>query len=469
MELTELLKELVERNGSDLHLVAGSSPIIRINGTLMPTKNNTAVLGKDEVAKLLEPFLSEARNAMLRNKQDVNASVVSDSFVSEQYGRASHFRTCAFWDRNGLSASLRVIPWVIPTMQQLFSSDTEATFRKLINLRRGLIILVGMTGSGKSTTTASLIDAINSERCERIFTIEDPIEYVHVSKLSLISQREVGTDIDSFEQGGLSVMRSDPDVVLVAEFRTPEAVRIALAMAETGHLVFATLHADCVSEAVRRLVESFPENRETMQRMIARSLNAVIAQRLVPRANGTGRVPVHEIMIVNSRIRRMISEGETDLSLAIEAGRDEGMRTMDDSAIQLYRDGTIDYDKAWNIVQDRDRLGLAQTQVERTVGEDEQGSEVEQLRAKADKQIYQAMRIGKDARGIVSQSLIDDVNDAVGDFMSALHGGHIPAAREGLGDLNTHLLALSKAFYAARLALPSWGAVDLLDPNVDRA
>lgn len=146
-------------------------------------------------------------------------------------------------------------------------------------------------------------------------------------------------------------------MVLVGEFRTPEAVRLALALAETGHLVFSTLHAESVSEAVRRLVESFPDNTETMKRMISRSLKAVIAQRLVYRADGEGRKPVNEIMIVNARIQRMIEQGDTDLTLAIEAGRDEGMRTMDDSALALYRDGVITYDKAWEIVLDRDRLG----------------------------------------------------------------------------------------------------------------
>ena len=357
MALMEYLKELVERNASDLHLVAGSPPMIRINGELLPLEHDTNVLGRETVGTLFEPFFSDTQQAMLRNRQDVHTSLVSDIFSSTQYGDAQRFRVCAFWDRHGIGASLRVIPTKIPTLDQLFTPEAEVTFRKLANLRRGLVLVVGPVGSGKSTTVAAMIETINTERCERIFTIEDPIEYAHSSKKSLISQREVGSDVESYEQGGISVMRADPDVVLVGELRTPEAVRIALALAETGHLVFSTIHAESASEAVRRMIEAFPDARDTMQSLVARSLQAVIGQRLVPRAARIGRAPANEIMLMNSRIRRMIGEGQTDLTVAIEAGRDEGMRTMDDSLLSLYRDGTISYEAAWLRIEDRERLG----------------------------------------------------------------------------------------------------------------
>ena len=203
-----------------------------------------------------------------------------------------------------------------------------------------------------------MVDTINADRAERIVTIEDTIEYLYTPKRSLISQRDVGTDVESYEQGGLTALRSDPDVVVMGEFRTPEAVRIALALADNGHLVFATMHADSVNEALRRLYESFPDNRESMQRLIARSLAAIIAQRLVHRAGGEGRAALNEIMLVNARIRSMIQDGKTDFNLAIEAGRSEGMQTMDDSVIRHYEAGTITYDKAWELIDDRDRLGL---------------------------------------------------------------------------------------------------------------
>lgn len=362
MQLSEMLKQLVERNGSDLHLVAGSTPTLRIAGNLTPI-DGAGAIGRVDVRDLLASYLSERQQTMLDDKADVMTSIVTDeTYTSNNYGGAARFRCCAFWDRNGVGASFRVIPSKIPTLAQLFEPERETLFRRLADMRRGLIVVAGMVGSGKSTTTAAMVETINNERAERIFTIEDPIEYVYSGKKSLISQREVGTDVDSYEQGGLSALRSDPDVVVVGEFRTPEAVRIALALADTGHLVFATLQADSVTESVRRLVEAFPDNKATMRRMLARSLNAIIAQRLLPRASGEGRVPANEIMLVNSRIRRMIDEGDTDFTLAIEAGRDQGMCTMDDCVLELYREGTIDYEKAWINIMDRDRLGRRPTE-----------------------------------------------------------------------------------------------------------
>jgi twitching motility protein PilT len=372
MTLAEMLAEVIHQNGSDLHLVAGSKPTIRINGQLdvlrAPGENaaivrplsaldNADVLGRSDVQKLFAPHLSERQIANIDARVDVVTSIVIDSAVSPQYGEACRFRACIFWDCNGVSASLRVIPTKIPTLTDLFHDGAEPIFRRITNLRRGLVLTVGITGSGKSTTTAAMVDTINAERAERIFTIEDPIEYLYTPKLSLISQRNVGTDVESYEQGGLSALQSDPDVVVIGEFRTPEAVRIALALADTGHLVFATMHADSVSEAIRRLYESFPDNRESMQRLMARGLAAVIAQRLVHRASGVGRAPVNEIMLVNSKIRQMLQDGDTDFTLAIEAGRSEGMQTMDDSVMQLYSAGVITYEKAWEIIDDRDRLG----------------------------------------------------------------------------------------------------------------
>jgi twitching motility protein PilT len=217
-----------------------------------------------------------------------------------------------------------------------------------------------MAGSGKSTTVASMINEINISRSERIFTIEDPIEYLHTSKMSLISQREVGSDVASYEEGALSVLRADPDVVLISEFQTSETVRIALTMAHTGHLVFSTMHAGSVSEVIRRLIESFPDSKETVRSMLANNLQAILTQRLVPRIGG-GRTVVNDIMLCTPLIRRMIEEGMTDFTLAIEAGRSKGMRTMDDCLIELYRDGAITYETAWSHSNDRERLGQHRT------------------------------------------------------------------------------------------------------------
>jgi twitching motility protein PilT len=356
MLLKDLLKEVVKRQGSDLHLVTGLPPVFRIGGELTILGNRK--LAENEVWTLFEPFLTARQKIDVENRQDIHTSIsVEDLVVNETDGGAGHFRACVFWDSNGLSAALRAIPFEVPSLSLLFNPETEALIRGLTNKRRGLVIIAGPTGSGKSTTVASMIDAINLDRSERIFTIEDPVEYVHSSKMSLISQREVGLDVDSYEQGGISAMRADPDVVFLGELRVPESVRVALALADTGHLVFGTMNASTVSESVRRLIESFPENRQTLQSMLARSLVAIIAQQLVPRANGQGRVVAHEIMIANTRIRRMIDEGQTDLAVAIEAGRNEGMCTMDDSLVALYRNGTISHESACRHARDSRLLG----------------------------------------------------------------------------------------------------------------
>ena len=347
MELADLLAEFIERQASDLHLAAKHPPTLRYWGELSPVILNgepAPELGPDDVDRLFAAYLSEEELGALQNGHDVHKSIEWEGNL---------FRCCFFKDRAGSAAELRLIPTNIPTLDQLFG-DGAGTFRNLAASRRGLILTVGLTGSGKSTTTAAMIDKINRTRRERIITIEDTIEYIHKSKMSMISQREVGASV---EAAALSVLRSDPDVVLIGELRTPEAVRITLALAESGHLVFSTMHANSVSEAVQRLIESFPDSTDTMRRMLARSLGAVIWQQLLPRANGRGRVAVDEILLSNSRVRGMIIAGVADLNVAMEAGRDQGMCTMDDAILEAHHRGDITYDTAWGRIDDRERLG----------------------------------------------------------------------------------------------------------------
>jgi twitching motility protein PilT len=357
MELTDLFSEFITRHASDLHLAAGQAPMLRTWGVLAPIlisgSDTPPVLAPDDVDRLFAEYLSGEELAAFRQGRDVQKSIEWEGNL---------FRCCFFQDRVGSAAELRLIPTKIPTLTELFGDGAE-TFRDLTKRTRGLILTVGPTGSGKSTTTAAMIDEINRTRSERIIMVEDVIEYVHTSKMSMVSQREVGSSVESVEQGALSVLRADPDVVLIGELRTPEAVRITLALAETGHLVFATMHAVSVSEAIQRLIESFPDARDTMRRMLARSVTAVISQRLLPRANGRGRVPVDEILLSNNRVRTLIAEGATDLTLAMEAGRDQGMRTMDDAILEVYNRGDISYDTAWGRIDDRERLGLKPAEV----------------------------------------------------------------------------------------------------------
>lgn len=343
MELDTLLEELTAREGSDLHLVAGIPPVFRVNGTLTPRAGDA--LTETETDALLSPLLPFG--TPLPFSTDYEATVRRPSGV---------FRGQIFRERGHLAAAFRRVPVHVPTLEDLGFGD-NSVLRQLIQKPRGLILVTGPTGSGKSTTCAAMIEEINRTRAERIITVETSLDYVFEGKQSIVTQRVVGEDVPTFEQGVLSALNSDLDVALIGEMRSLEIVRLALVMAETGHLVFSVMHAETASEAIQRLVEVFPEPRDTIRRMLARSLVAVIAQRLVPRAAPSGRVPVNEILIADSRVRRMIVDGQTDLTVAIEAGRMSGMQTMDDDALRLFHSGTISYEQAWNLMLDRERLG----------------------------------------------------------------------------------------------------------------
>jgi twitching motility protein PilT len=218
-------------------------------------------------------------------------------------------------------------------------------------------VVTGPTGSGKTTTCAGMIETINRSRAERILTVEDPIEYEFQPKQSLITQRAVGQDVTDFPAGLRSALREDPDVLYVSELRDLETLSLTLSLADTGHLVFTTLNVPSASAAVQRLVDAFPEaQRGAIRGLLARNLMAVVAQRIVPRLHQPGRVPVNEILIGTPRVRQMILEGHTDLTVAIEAGRDQGMQTMDDALVRLFERGVISHNEAWSHLLDRDRI-----------------------------------------------------------------------------------------------------------------
>jgi len=313
--------------------VSGALTAVAIDGSTLP------VLERGDVETLFAPYVKAAWMDGLQIGKDVNTSIEEGGY---------RYRCCLFRDRAGAAASLRLIPTQIPTLDQLFHGSVEATgdiLRNLAEQRRGLVLLVGGVGSGKSTTVAAMLDYINATRAERIISIEDPIEYVHHGRLSLFSQREVGLDVDSLEQGALSALRSDLDVALIGELRTPEAVRIALVMAETGHLVFSTLCAETVSDAVQRLVESFPDTQATIRRMLSRTVAAIIAQRLIPRASGAGRAPANEILIGTPEVRQAIAAGEADLTPLMAAGT-SGMQTMAQAVARLHDAGVFEQEAA---------------------------------------------------------------------------------------------------------------------------
>lgn len=352
MELTALLAEMETRQASDLHLVVGQPPVFRVAGRLT-RREDGPVLDAGAMEALLLPHLSDPlRGALVHGRQDAEMTLRQG---------AGTFRFHVFRERDNLSAALRKVPNQVPALDDLnFTPEVRETLERLTKTTRGLIVVTGPSGSGKSTTCAALIETINRTRAERIVTLEDLIEYEFTSKQSLITQRVVGQDLNSFAEGLRSAFREDPDIVFVGELRDLETFGLALALAETGHLVFCTMHMNTASEAVKRLIESYPEsNRENVRDLLARNLMAVIAQGLLPRVPNSGlhgRVPANEILIGTPRVRRMIAEGHDDLAVAMEAGRDAGMQTMDDAIVRLYERGEIAFDLAWNRLEDRGRV-----------------------------------------------------------------------------------------------------------------
>jgi twitching motility protein PilT len=348
MELTDLLNQLIAANGSDLHIMVGEPPVFRIGGELS-RRSDWPILTAPDIETLIQPHLTEAQRERLTHGHDVEKTLRLEM---------CRFRLNAFHERGNLAACLRVVPNRVPTLDELEQGkDTYPILQEILGLPRGLVVVVGPTGSGKSTTVAALVEEINRTRTERILTIEDPIEYEFESKQSIITQRTVGEDIASFPEGLRSALREDPDVLLIGETRDLETMVLSLTIAETGHLVFSTLHVSTASAAVQRLIEAFPESQQpVIRRMVAQNLVAVIAQKLLPRIDRRGRVAANEIMVVSPRVRRLILEGQKDLSVAIEAGREEGMQTMDDSLTRLYERGIISFETAWMHLEDKDRI-----------------------------------------------------------------------------------------------------------------
>ncbi len=344
MELKSLLDALHHRGGSDLHLVAGQPPIFRVDGALERPSEDP--LTGAEIEGMLTPYLTSERLQIMRQaRQGAEISI-------REEGRPYH---CLILLEHGrLTASIRAIPRKVPTLEDLELPDL---MQPILDSRRGLVLVTGPTGSGKSTTTAAMIETLNRTTERRILTFEDPIEYEFVSKRCVISQHAVGQDVANYETGLRMAFRSDADIVLIGEMRTLDSLILAMTLAENPHLVFTVLHTANVSDSLRRIIEVCPEPRDSVRHLLARALTAVVSQRLLPRIDRAGRVAANEILIATPAIRRMISEGQTDMTMAIEAGRNQGMQSMDDSILKHYKNGVISYDTAWLEMLDRERLG----------------------------------------------------------------------------------------------------------------
>lgn len=344
MELKSLLDTLMTMKASDLHLVVGQPPVYRINGELK--RAESAPLTATDMETLLLPQLTAGqKRSLLEEKQNAD-------FILRE-GKQG-FRCEVFLERGQIAAAIRAIPLMVPTLDDLELSDL---MQPILQSKRGLVLVTGPTGSGKSTTCAAIIETLNRTTEQRVFTIEDPIEYDFESKKCLITQHAVGQDVHSYETGVQMVFKSDPDIVLIGEMRSLEALWWAMTLADTGHLVFTVLHTNNTTESLRRILDVFPEPKDGVRLMLARTLTAIVSQRLLPRVDRPGRVAADELLLATPRIRQMIVEGQTDMTIAIEAGRAQGMQTMDDSVLAHYKAGRISYDTAWYTMLDRDRLG----------------------------------------------------------------------------------------------------------------
>ncbi len=327
------LKRLIDLGGSDVHLKAGSIVRGRVNGEIIPLSSE--VISKEEALTLAKELLRTRFDELVENK-DIDFTYIYDEHI--------RFRVNLFFQINGVSGVFRIIPTQIKTIAEL---GLPSTLHKITQIPRGLVLVTGVTGSGKSTTLAAIIDEINATRKEHIITIEDPVEFVHEDKKSIINQRNIGQDAKSFSRALRAALREDPDVILVGEMRDLETIEMALHAAETGHLVFSTLHTLDAKETINRIVSVFPAEEQNRIRMILASvLESVISQRLVKKKGG-GRIAACEILLHTKRIETIIAEGrDLELTEAIEEGKIYGMQTFDQALLDLYRRGLIDEETA---------------------------------------------------------------------------------------------------------------------------
>jgi twitching motility protein PilT len=341
-----LLEEVVRKKASDLHLQVGLPPMLRVDGALTPSSVSTEVLNEETAEALIFAVLDEDQKQVLLKDKEFDFSFA--------FGDLGRFRVNAFHERGNIAAALRLIPNEILSIEQL---GLPPIVSKFSDYPRGLVLVTGPTGSGKSTTLAAMVHRINMERSQLIITIEDPIEYTHRSKRSIVVQREVHYDTYSFSAALRSALREDPDVVLIGEMRDLETIASAITIAETGHLVLATLHTNSASQSIDRMIDVFPPHQQSQIRaQLANILMAIVSQRLIP-AIGGGRVAAAEILVATPAVRNIIREGKTQqLEAVIQTGTEYGMQSMDRTLLNLVKAGSISYDEARNYALDQSEL-----------------------------------------------------------------------------------------------------------------
>jgi len=345
MEISELLQIVVDENASDLHLTVGKPPVLRVDGRLESL--DVDVLTPDMTEGYVKSITSEEHLKIIQEQGGTDFGFA--------FGDVARFRVSVFRQKGYYGLTLRLIPSKILTLEEI---GLPATIKDLLFRPRGLILVTGPTGSGKTTTLASMIDTINSERDAHIITIEDPIEYYHQHKKGLITQREIGVDVPSFSEAIRRGLRQDPDVILVGEMRDLETMEAAISAAETGHLVFATLHTTGAARTVDRIIDAFPPTQqEQIRAQLSTSILAVISQLLIPKLNQKGRVAAFEIMVSTPSIQNLIRENKTfRITSDIQTGAKYGMKTLDAWLYDLYRNGLISYADAITKAQDPEQL-----------------------------------------------------------------------------------------------------------------
>lgn len=332
LDITELIEKLAGENGSDLHLAVGEKPVVRIHGFLKPV-HSYGLVTTQKIEKAVRKVISEDKWAEFERTNELDTGVT--------VGRGHRLRINLYRQQNTPAAAIRLLP------DEFFEFDEiglpPAVLERITDMHSGLILVTGATGSGKSTTIASIVNKINQTRACHIHTIEDPVEYRHRSGKSLVTQREVGSDTASFSEALRRAMREDPDVVVVGEMRDLETTSAALTMAETGHLTFATLHTSDAVQTVSRIISQYPAAQQGQARdQLASTLRIVICQRLVPWDNGKGRSPAAEILVANSATKALIRDGKMhQIGNVIQTGQSEGMQTLDQSLQEIMQDGYI--------------------------------------------------------------------------------------------------------------------------------
>ncbi|MBA3326975.1 MAG: type IV pilus twitching motility protein PilT [Solirubrobacterales bacterium] len=331
LDFADLLMEVIERNASDLHLTAGARPTVRVRGRLTALEDYP-VLTTEQTREIVYAILSNDQRQRLETDWQID-------FAYSIPGRA-RFRVNAYYQRAAIGAAFRLIPFAIKSVAEL---GLPPAIHDLANKPRGFVLVTGPTGSGKSTSLAAVVDEINSTREEHIMTIEDPIEFLHSHKKCIVNQREIGSDAQSFGAGLKAALRQDPDVILVGEMRDLETIHTALTAAETGHLVFATLHTQDTPQTIDRIIDVFPASQQQQVRVqLSVALQGIITQQLLPTADGAGRVAACEVLLATPAIRNLIREGKThQIYSSLQTGSNVGMQTMDAALATLVRSGKI--------------------------------------------------------------------------------------------------------------------------------